>query len=160
MPATRPFTGRRMLAIMVAFFATIIAVNGTMLSLAVGSFRGLVVENSYVASQRFNRDHATTRPRDHAAAMAQPIRSWDVHAVSQGGVLTFRIEEGDAPVEDLALEVALTRPTHGRDAQDLTLCETMPGLYVANDVTAPGQWSAVLRLADGQVRTVSVMVAP
>lgn len=57
MPTTqsRPFTGRRMTAIMFAFFGVIIAVNFTMASLASSSFSGVVVANSYVASQNFNR---------------------------------------------------------------------------------------------------------
>ncbi|MGO4840209.1 FixH family protein, partial [Rhizobiaceae sp. 2RAB30] len=49
------FTGRHMLAIMVAFFGTIIAVNVTMATLAGRSWTGFVVKNSYVASQEFNR---------------------------------------------------------------------------------------------------------
>ena len=58
-PATRsfgrPFTGRHMAAIMVAFFGVVIAVNVLMARLAIGTFGGVVVENSYVASQHFNR---------------------------------------------------------------------------------------------------------
>lgn len=51
----KPFTGRHMAAIMVAFFGVVIAVNVLMANLAVGTFGGIVVENSYVASQHFNR---------------------------------------------------------------------------------------------------------
>ena len=50
-----PFTGRHMAGILVGGFAVIIAVNLLMATLAVGTFGGVVVENSYVASQRFNR---------------------------------------------------------------------------------------------------------
>lgn len=52
---TRTFTGRHMAAIFVAFFGVVIAVNFLMAKLAVSSFGGEVVENSYVASQHFNR---------------------------------------------------------------------------------------------------------
>ena len=48
------FTGRHMAAILVAFFGVVIAVNITMAVFAGSTFGGLVVENSYVASQRFN----------------------------------------------------------------------------------------------------------
>ena len=51
----RPFTGRHMAAIMIAFFGVVIAVNVLMASLASRTFGGVVVENSYVASQHFNR---------------------------------------------------------------------------------------------------------
>ena len=52
---TRRFTGWHMTAIMLAMFGTIIAVNVTMARFAIGTFGGVVVENSYVASQHFNR---------------------------------------------------------------------------------------------------------
>lgn len=52
---TRPFTGRHMATILVAFFGVVIAVNLLMARLASGTFGGVVVENSYVASQHFNR---------------------------------------------------------------------------------------------------------
>lgn len=50
----KEFTGRHMLAIMLAFFGVIIAVNGVMATFATRSWSGLVVENTYVASQQFN----------------------------------------------------------------------------------------------------------
>ena len=49
------FTGHHMAAIMVAFLGVVVAVNVVMAKLAIGSFGGEVVENSYVASQHFNR---------------------------------------------------------------------------------------------------------
>lgn len=52
--AVRPFTGRHMTLIMFGFFGVVIAVNMVMAGLASSSFTGVVVENSYVASQRFN----------------------------------------------------------------------------------------------------------
>jgi nitrogen fixation protein FixH len=53
------FTGWHMLGIMVAFFGVIIAVNLTMAYNAIHSWSGLVVQNTYVASQEFN-DKAET----------------------------------------------------------------------------------------------------
>ena len=51
---TRPFTGRHMLGLMLAFFGVIVSVNFVMASYAASTFGGVVVDNSYVASQRFN----------------------------------------------------------------------------------------------------------
>ena len=51
----KPFTGKHMTLILVAGFAVVIAVNFLMASLARSTFGGIVVENSYVASQQFNR---------------------------------------------------------------------------------------------------------
>lgn len=50
----RAFTGRHMAIIMICFFGTIIAVNLVMARFAVSTFGGTVVDNSYVASQKFN----------------------------------------------------------------------------------------------------------
>lgn len=52
---TRRFTGWHMTAILVAFFAVIVAVNLIMARYAIGTFGGTVVDNSYVASQKYNR---------------------------------------------------------------------------------------------------------
>ncbi|MFC0203576.1 FixH family protein [Novosphingobium soli] len=49
------FTGRHMTAILVAGFGVVIGVNVAMATLASTTFGGAVVENSYVASQDFNR---------------------------------------------------------------------------------------------------------
>ncbi|TIY08576.1 MAG: cytochrome oxidase, partial [Mesorhizobium sp.] len=52
---TREFTGRHMLTTILAFFGVVIAVNLTMATFASTSWTGLVVENTYVASQQFNQ---------------------------------------------------------------------------------------------------------
>jgi nitrogen fixation protein FixH len=69
---TRRFTGRHMLAAMLAFFGVILAVNMAMATLATRTFGGVVVENSYVASQEFNAWLA--------AARAQRKLGWSAHA--------------------------------------------------------------------------------
>ena len=51
---TSSFTGRHMTAILVAFFGIVIAVNFYMARVAIQTFGGTVVDNSYVASQEFN----------------------------------------------------------------------------------------------------------
>jgi nitrogen fixation protein FixH len=49
------FTGRHMATILITFFVVVLAVNLMLASLARGTFGGVVVENSYVASQHFNK---------------------------------------------------------------------------------------------------------
>ena len=75
--AARPFTGRHMAIIMVAFFAVIFAVNFTMAGLAGSSFTGIVVENSYVASQHYNRWLAEARAEDRLGWSARVRREPD-----------------------------------------------------------------------------------
>ena len=50
----RPFTGRHMAMILIVFFGIVFAVNFLMARLATSTFGGIVVENTYVASQEFN----------------------------------------------------------------------------------------------------------
>ncbi len=51
---TGPFTGRHITVIMVAFFGVVIGVNLIMAHYASSTFGGVVVDNSYVASQKYN----------------------------------------------------------------------------------------------------------
>lgn len=55
MKMNRPFTGLHMLGAMVAFMGVVIAVNVFMARQAISTFGGVVVDNSYVASQNFNK---------------------------------------------------------------------------------------------------------
>lgn len=59
---SRPFTGWHMTGILVGGFGLVIAVNFAMAWLAISTFGGVTVENSYVASQQFNKwlDHAAS----------------------------------------------------------------------------------------------------
>ena len=50
----REFTGKHMAAILVGGFAIVISVNMFMAYKATHDFGGVVVENSYVASQKYN----------------------------------------------------------------------------------------------------------
>ncbi len=51
----KSFTGKHMAVVLGAFFGVVITVNLAMARLASGTFGGVVVENSYVATQHFNR---------------------------------------------------------------------------------------------------------
>jgi nitrogen fixation protein FixH len=51
---SRGFTGRHMWVVMIGFFGLVIGVNFTMAWFASSTFSGTVVDNSYVASQKFN----------------------------------------------------------------------------------------------------------
>lgn len=59
--STQGFTGRHMLLATCSFFAVVIGVNVTMAWFASSSWSGLVVENTYVASQEFNAKAAAMK---------------------------------------------------------------------------------------------------
>jgi nitrogen fixation protein FixH len=148
-PNTRTFTGRKMLITIVAFFGVIIAVNGLMLTLAVQSFGGLVVGNSYVASQNFNEDVA--------AARIQPIRGWQLSLSSAPDAriaLEVKDEDGLA-LRGLTLTLEMARPTHERGTVVLDPVEVSAGLYSAPVALPPGRWIATVRTDDGQTRSLT-----
>ncbi|MDI6836598.1 MAG: FixH family protein [Rhizobiaceae bacterium] len=55
------FTGKHMLGVLVLFFGTIISVNLVMAYYASSTWSGLVVQNTYVASQQFNAKASAIR---------------------------------------------------------------------------------------------------
>ncbi|KGJ04963.1 Nitrogen fixation protein FixH [Paracoccus halophilus] len=126
----RELTGRHVLYITLGAFGTIIAVNVTMAVMAVGTFPGLEVRNSYVASQSFDADRA-----------AQQALNWTVVPEYDGRVMTLIIRDAQgypAPVQ--TLEVTVGRPTHQRDDQAPEFTYS-GGLFRAPLELAPGLWN-------------------
>lgn len=74
---TKRFTGGHALAVLIAFFGVVIAVNLTMAMFATSTFGGVVVENSYVASQHYNDWLAAARRQDELDWTIQPAMDPD-----------------------------------------------------------------------------------
>jgi nitrogen fixation protein FixH len=112
MSMSRKFTGYHMAAIMVGFFGIIIAVNLTMARYAVSTFGGIVVENSYVASQEFNGWLEEARKQE--ALGWDAVTAWrpdnrlavQLSGVPQGATVsaTARHPLGRQPDHELAFE--------------------------------------------------------
>ena len=119
----RPFTGRHMAAILIAFFAVVIAVNITMARLAIGSFGGTVVDNSYVASQKFNgwlKDAAAQKALGWSVAMSldgQRHVVIDLDAPGAHATATARHPLGRAP--DIVLDFVPVAPGRLRATRPL-----------------------------------------
>jgi nitrogen fixation protein FixH len=130
----KPLTGRMVLAICVGAFGVIIAVNLVLAFMAVRSFPGLEVRNSYVASQNFNAELA-----------AQLELGWQVEARYEAGqgagmlVLSFTDAEG-RPVEVAGLAATLGRATHVRDDMTPDFAQYR-GTFTAPVTLAPGNWN-------------------
>lgn len=127
---TRPLTGKHVLAITLVAFGVIIGVNVLMAVKAVGTFPGLEVANSYVASQDFDRERA-----------AQAALDWTVTPDYDGKelVLAIRDRHGNpAPIKDL--QVTVGRPTYVADDQHPQMTY-QGGLYVAPLTLKPGLWN-------------------
>lgn len=134
----RPFTGWHMLAIMVAFFGVVIGVN---VFLAISSSRtwtGLVVENSYVASQEFQKK--LDLQREQAALGWTPAFSY------RAGELRFALDDAEGrPLDIGTVTVALTRPVGAAEDQTVTLERQADGAYALALTLADGVWDAQIR---------------
>ncbi len=129
----RPLTGRKVLLIAVAAFAVILAANLAMLLAATGTFPGLVVQNSYVASQGWDRKTA-----------AQRALGWRAAADYGDGALRVAMTGRDgAPVRGLRVVAVVGRPASARDDVRLELTEGVEG-YAAPLVLAPGMWRVMI----------------
>lgn len=84
--APKAFTGWHITAILVAFFGVVIAVNVYMAHQASATFGGVVVENSYVASQHYNKwlDEAAKEKALGWTALAKRGTDGFVHVTLQG----------------------------------------------------------------------------
>ena len=138
----RPLTGGHVLAMFVAIFGVIIAVNGLLAWKAISTFPGLEVENGYVASQSFDREMA-----------AQKALHWALKPVYDAPADQMRLAFTDAagqPVTVADLTVLIGRTTEAVD--DKTPAFTLQdGVYVAPVVLPLGKWMMAVEAhaADG-----------
>jgi nitrogen fixation protein FixH len=135
----REFTGRHMALTMVAGFGIVAAVNFYMASLAVGGFHGVVVENSYVASQKFN-DWIDEAGRMEALG-------WNASAKREpSGLVT--IATTGVP-EGAVLNAELRRPLGALEFAQLAFEPLGDGRYRSSEPVADGRWTMRLAIAAG-----------
>lgn len=137
----KPFTGRHMLAVIGGFFGVVIGVNAALAIFASTSWTGLVVKNSYVASQHFNEDLAR--------AHRQQALGWRSTLGYVGGDLRFNLSGRDgAPLPGMTVEVTLRRPTHEGEDRRVALTPSPYGGYDAALDLPKGTWNADVEVRD------------
>jgi nitrogen fixation protein FixH len=138
-----PLTGWHMLAIVSLFFGTIIAVNLVMAFAATGSFPGLVVENSYVASQRYNELLARARSQDAAG--------WRHDLSLREGRLVFSlIRATGEPAAGFAVTAYAGRPSTTREDRVLAFADIGGGHYESLEPLPPGRWDVETEARQGR----------
>lgn len=131
----REFTGLHMLLICLAFFGVVFGVNLFMAVASARTWTGLVVANSYVASQQF-QVKADTAHRQNAAG-------WTMDFAYRDGKLIIAI---DADGHELALEnvsAFVRRPVGGHDDATVPLAPGPDG-YEGAIALAPGVWDVTV----------------
>lgn len=122
-------TGKHVLAVSVGAFAVIIGVNVLLAYKAVSTFPGLEVQNSYVASQGFDRRKA-----------AQEALGWTMTPGYEAGRMTLAFHGPDGlPVRVNELRVLVGRTTEA--SEDRFPEFTLEGdLYAADLPLGIGKW--------------------
>lgn len=131
-----PLTGWHALGIVCLFFGVVIAVNVAMALYATGTFPGLVVKNSYVASQNYNKLLEESRE--------QQERGWTADLQAEDGLLHVRFADpSDAPITGLRVAARVGRPA-GDDEDRVLAFEIGSDGYVARDALPSGRWMVEL----------------
>jgi len=142
-------TGRHVLAWLGAFFGVMFAVNVTMIYLAIHTLHGSELENSYDASQAYNKRIADAREQDQ--------RGWKVNVMTRAEgegervMAEFRDRNG-APISDLEVTARFQHPFD--EAQDRETTLASDGLDYEGIATPvpPGRWTLVIEASRGSQR--------
>ncbi|MFM5949635.1 MAG: FixH family protein [Novosphingobium sp.] len=137
---TGPFTGRHFSVIIVAFFAVVVGVNLFMARAATSTFGGVVVENSYVASQQFNAWLDEAAKEKALGWTAKPSRRKDDRiAVTLTG----------APQSGLNVSATARHPLGHQPDQRLVFQRQSDGSFVSRDPLPAGRWRLRIEAAAG-----------
>ncbi len=127
------FTGWHMTAVMILFFGTIISVNFYMAWQATHTWSGLVVKNTYIASQEFNGKVV------EAKALAATGVSGEV-TIEDTKIVYRIVQPGGAPVEADTLTLNFKRPVGEQQDFSVALEAQGGGLFEIDHQVLPGAW--------------------
>ncbi|MBS0525729.1 MAG: FixH family protein [Proteobacteria bacterium] len=129
----------------VAGFAIVIAVNGIMMWLAIGSFSGLYSDHARERGVRYNQVMAEQRSRDALGWSVVP--SWQ----ADSGVLGLKVSDSAGkPLPGAVASIELIRPAERRAPLDVVLSDLGNGRF-AGHVVLPerGNWDADIVIEAG-----------
>lgn len=133
---TRNFTGYHAALLLVAFFGTIMAVNFSMAWFAGHTFGGVVVENSYVASQKFNGWLEEAEADRALGWRVEPARDRDDRIV---------LETAGVPA-GAEISAMAHHPLGREDDIPLAFVEIAPGQFRSNEGLPLGRWSLRMQI--------------
>lgn len=136
------FTGYHATAILVGFFAIVIAVNVTMAKLATSTFGGALAENGYVASQDYNRWIAESAAQDRLR--------WDVSARVEGNRLILDTKG----VSNAVATVVAEHPLGRVDDRAILMTATGASRFRSTDAMPIGRWKLRVTLRQGKSEAV------
>ncbi len=147
------FTGWHMALVMGLFFGTIVTVNMTLAYYANTTWTGLVVKNSYVASQHFDTETARLKKQQELG--------WTIAAGYGAGTVSLDVlDKSGSPVDIAELSAKIGRPVTESDDRQLPLTRAHDGSFVAETELAKGIWQIDMMATDtrGNVLEKSVRI--
>lgn len=127
------FTGRHMLAIMIAFFGVIIAVNLTMATFAISSWTGAVAKDTFSASQHFNNIAGQAKQQDKLG--------WTSRLAIADGRVEYRLTDSLGNVVGARQATAnFRRPAYESEDQTVALERQPDGSFAAPVALRDGLW--------------------
>jgi nitrogen fixation protein FixH len=149
-PGVKKFTGYHAAMMIVGFFAVVVGVNMVMARFALSTFGGTVVDNSYVASQKYNK--WLEQARD------QQAHGWNVsQAVRSGNKAKMILSAADGTALQGATIVARAEHPVGRtEPFEIAFSEVRPGEYLSVQTIPAGRWKLkfVVSKADKSMRVL------
>ena len=136
------FTGWHMTAVVVAFFAVVVAVNLVMATLAISTFGGTVVDDSYVAGQNFNRWLAEAKEQEALGWRAEISRS-------PTGQVRVEAHLPQGVPADATLSGTAVHPLRGTPKQRLTF-RYDHGVFIATHPLPMGRWLVRVTITDSE----------
>lgn len=142
---TRRFTGWHMVGIMLGIFGVVIAVNLLMARYAISTFGGTVVDNSYVASQRFNHWLAEAR--------SQKALGWTLDVGVNGDRrVELGVHASDGALTGAIVTAQARHPLGLEPDRALRFTSAGDGRYLSREPLPAGRWLLRISVArDGRI---------
>ena len=132
--ANGKFTGWHMTAILVVFFGIVMAVNFYMARMALGTFGGTVVDNSYVASQNYNRWLAEGDKQNKLG--------WTVKAsLTRGRNVVIDVRKDGRPLQEATAIADALHPLGRAVDMPLAFNATPDGKLMSSSALPAGRWN-------------------
>ena len=145
-PGKKKITGFHASLMFIAFFGVVAAVNFLMAGFAISSFGGTVVDNSYVASQKYNQWLEEGREQiAHGWSVGKPERAGDKL------VLAVQNEAGQ-PLANAEIAIIAQHPVGRTESFNLSFSETASGQYQSNENIPAGRWKLKISIINGDRR--------
>jgi nitrogen fixation protein FixH len=140
----KKFTGYHATIMIVSFFAVVITVNLIMARFALSTFSGTVVDNSYVASQKYNQwlEQARTQ-QAHGWTVSPAVRTADKASIIVTGA-------DGAALQGATMEAIAEHPIGQSKPFEINFVQAGTGEYQSVKTLPAGRWKLKIIITQGE----------